>query len=78
VRIREEPGSQGGLRRVLASSRVNRSRALPVDILDTVRSVLAGQHAGNHLWLALAELAVVVGVASSLATALFRRRATSA
>ena len=46
--------------------------------IDTVRSVLAGQPAGNHLWLALAELAVVVGVASSLATALFRRRATSA
>jgi ABC-2 type transport system permease protein len=46
--------------------------------IDTVRSVLAGQQAGSHLWLALAELAVVIVVASTLATALFRRRATSA
>jgi ABC-2 type transport system permease protein len=46
--------------------------------IDTLRAVLARQPAGSHLWLALIELAGVIVVAFTLATALFRRRATSA
>jgi ABC-2 type transport system permease protein len=46
--------------------------------IDTLRAVLAGQPPGSHLWLALAELAGIIVVAFTLATALFRRRAASA
>ena len=46
--------------------------------IDTLRAVLAGQPPGSHLWLALAELAGIILVAFTLATALFRRRAASA
>ncbi len=46
--------------------------------IDTLRAVLAGQPPGSHLWLALTELAGVIVIAFTLATALFRRRAASA
>jgi len=46
--------------------------------IDTLRAVLAGQPPGSHLWLALAELAGIIVAAFTLATALFRRRATNA
>jgi ABC-2 type transport system permease protein len=46
--------------------------------IDTLRAVLAGQPPGSHLWLALAELAGIIVVAFTLATALFRRWAASA
>jgi ABC-2 type transport system permease protein len=46
--------------------------------IDTLRAVLTGQPPGSHLWLALAELAGIIVVAFTLATALFRRRAASA
>jgi ABC-2 type transport system permease protein len=46
------------------------------EAVDTLRALLAGQPAGSHLWLALAEFAAVIAIAFTLATALFKRTAT--
>jgi ABC-2 type transport system permease protein len=45
--------------------------------IDTLRALLAGQPPGNHLWLALSEFAGIIVVAFALATALFRRAAST-
>jgi ABC-2 type transport system permease protein len=45
--------------------------------IDTLRALLAGQRPGTHLWLALAEFASVIVVAFALATARFKRTASS-
>jgi ABC-2 type transport system permease protein len=47
------------------------------EAIDAVRAVLAGQPSGSHLWLAPAELAGVIVIAFTLATALFWRHAAS-
>jgi len=45
--------------------------------IDTLRALLAGQRPGTHLWLALAEFAGIIVVAFALATARFKRTASS-
>jgi ABC-2 type transport system permease protein len=45
--------------------------------VDTLRALLGGQPAGSHLWLAVAEFAGIVVIAFTLATALFKRTASS-
>jgi ABC-2 type transport system permease protein len=44
--------------------------------IDTLRTVLAGQPPGSHLWLTLAEFAGIIAVAFALSTARFRRAAS--
>jgi ABC-2 type transport system permease protein len=45
--------------------------------IDTLRSLLAGQPPGDHLWLTITEFAGIVVIAFVLATVLFRRAATA-
>jgi ABC-2 type transport system permease protein len=42
--------------------------------IDALRTVLAGQQPGDHLWLALAEFGAIIAVAWALATVMFRLR----
>jgi ABC-2 type transport system permease protein len=45
------------------------------EAIDTLRALLAGQPAGQHLWLTLTEFAGIVVVAFALTTILFKRTA---
>jgi ABC-2 type transport system permease protein len=47
------------------------------EAVDSLRALLAGQSAGSHLWLAVAEFAAIIVIAFALATGLFRRAATA-
>jgi ABC-2 type transport system permease protein len=60
----------GGLRVVTANQPIT-------EAVDTLRALLAGQSAGSHLWLAVAEFAGIIVIAFALATGLFRRAATA-
>jgi len=42
------------------------------EAVDTLRALLAGQPAGSHLWLAVAEFAALIAIAFTLATTLFK------
>jgi ABC-2 type transport system permease protein len=45
--------------------------------IDTLRSLLAGQPPGGHLWLTITEFAGIIVIAFALATVLFRRAASA-
>jgi ABC-2 type transport system permease protein len=45
--------------------------------IDTLRSLLAGQPTGAHLWLTITEFAGIIVIAFALATVLFRRAASA-
>jgi len=45
--------------------------------LDTLRALLAGQPAGDHLWLTITEFSGIIVIAFALATILFRRAANA-